>query len=400
MRLLTLRDAASIGDLAAIARRRMPGFAFDYLDGAAGDDRGMRRNEEALAAILFRTRHLVGGPARTAVEFLGRSYKLPTGIAPMGMANMLWPGMDLVLARLAQKVGIPYVLSTAATTSIEQIVEAAPDVAWFQLYVSRDLTINEGLLKRAWAAGIRVLAVTVDVPVPQKRNRNHRHRFDLPFRPHPRFLLDLLAHPRWAVETLRAGMPNFENFVPYAGLARGGSIAEVGRFLQAQGKRDLLWEDVERIRGLWPGHLLIKGVMDAEDASRFLRIGADGLWVSNHGGRQLESAPASIDVLRQVRAAVGPHVPVVFDSGVRTGESIAKARALGADLAMSGRAFAYGAAAGGAAGARKAYDLLELETRYTLLQIGCPDINDLSVHILRGGADQTRPLHLGSVAGH
>lgn len=377
-------DAACIKDLANIAQRRLPGFAFDYLDGGAGDDAGLLRNEVRLRDILFRTRHCMGGPASTETELFGTRYSLPLGISPMGMANMLWPGMDLILARLAQQARIPYTLSTAGTTSIEAVAEAAPDMAWFQLYISRHREVNEGLLQRAWAAGIRVLAVTVDVPVPQKRNRNHRHRFDLPFRPHPRFLLDLLRHPRWSAAVLRHGLPNFENFLPYAGLAQGASIQQVGQYIQSQGKRQLVWDDVARIRDLWRGYLLVKGVLDPEDGARFVHLGADGLWVSNHGGRQLESAPAAIDMLPQIAASIPAGLPLVFDSGIRSGEDVIKARALGATMAFSGRSFAFGAAAGGAEGAAKALALLDLEIRYTLLQIGCPDIAAVDTACLLG----------------
>lgn len=376
---MRVRDAACIGDLARIARRRLPPFAFDYLDGGAGEDRGVARNEARLRAVLLEQRHCVGGPVDTGVNLFGQSYAMPFGISPMGMANMLWPDTDVALARVAERERIPYVLSTAATTSIERIVEVAKEMAWFQLYYSRKIEINESLIGRAQHCGIRILVLTVDSVVPQKRNRNHRHGFDLPFRPHPRFLKDILLHPAWSFTTAISGLPNFENFRAYAGVAQqGGSILKVGRFLQSQGKRLIEWDDVARVRELWRGVLVVKGVMNAVDALRFLDMGVDGIWVSNHGGRQLEAAPATIDVLPIIRSSVPSGTPLLFDSGIRGGEDVVKACALGANMAFSGRSFGYGAAAGGAAGASKAFELLALETRYTLLQTGRPSISQVA----------------------
>jgi (S)-mandelate dehydrogenase len=366
-----LANAASIGDLATLAQRRIPSFAWHYLDGGVGEDRGVKRNEAALERILFRTRHLAGGAADTSVELFGQRYAQPFGVAPVGMANLTWEGTDLALARLAQRESIPYVLSTAGTTSIEEIAKVASDMGWFQLYLSKDNAITADMMRRAWDAGMRVLALTIDVPIGSRRNRAMRGGVALPFRFSRKVLFELATHPAWALATARAGAPKVQNYVPYANNA---NFAVVGKYMADLNKWGIDWDDLRRVRDLWKGHLVIKGVLDPTDAGAMVRLGADGIWVSNHGGRQLESAPAPIDVLADVRDAVGPTVPVLFDSGIRCGEDIVKARALGADMVFCGRGFVYGTGAGGVAGAEKAFTILADQTRRALIQIGCPSI--------------------------
>jgi (S)-mandelate dehydrogenase len=366
-----LASAASIGDLAAMARRRIPSFAWHYLDGGVGEDRGVRRNEDALERILFRVRHLAGGACDPAVELFGQRYAQPFGVAPVGMANLTWAGTDLALARLAQREKIPYVLSTAGTTSIEEIGKAAPDTGWFQLYLSKDNAITADMMRRAWDDGMRVLALTIDVPVGSRRNRNIRGGVALPFRFSRQVLLELATHPAWALATARSGAPKVENYVPYA---HNANFAVVGKYMADLNKWGFDWDDLQRVRDGWKGHLVVKGVLDPADAASMVRLGADGIWVSNHGGRQLESSPAPIDVLADIRDAVGPAAKVLFDSGVRCGEDIVKACALGADMVFCGRGFVYGTGAGGAAGGEKAFTILADQTRRALIQIGCPSI--------------------------
>jgi (S)-mandelate dehydrogenase len=370
-----LASAACIGDLAALARRRIPSFAWHYLDGGVGEDRGVRRNEAAFERILFRPRHLAGGACDTSVELFGQRYAYPFGVAPVGMANLTWAGTDLALARLAQRESIPYVLSTAGTTSIEDIAKAAPEMGWFQLYLSKDEAITADMMRRAWDAGMRILALTIDVPVGSRRNRAMRAGVALPFRFGRKVLLDLATHPAWALATARAGAPKVENYVAYA---KNSNFAVVGKYMADLNKWGFDWDDLRRIRDLWKGRLVVKGVLDPGDAASMVRLGADGIWVSNHGGRQLEAAPAAIDVLADIRDSVGPDVPVLFDSGIRCGEDVVKARALGADMVFCGRGFVYGAGAGGEAGAEQAFAILADETRRALLQIGCPSIAAMS----------------------
>jgi (S)-mandelate dehydrogenase len=371
---MRLGDAACIGDLAGMARKRLPGFAFDFLDGGAGDEAGMRRNCERLQAVLLKPRYARGVSPVTEAALFGRRYRLPIGVAPVGLGNLVWPGTDLALARLAHQAGIPFVLSTAATTSIEAVCEAAPGTTWFQLYVSRDDAITRDLLKRARNSGIEVLVVTIDIAAPGNRRRDARNGFSLPFRPGLRLAADLAARPRWSLATLLAGVPTFANLAPYAGRRVAGRT--LPEFMADQIKAELCWEDVRQLRRQWPGTLVVKGVLAAEDAVAAREAGADAIWVSNHGGRQLDSAPAPIDALTGIRAAVGAEVPLLMDGGIRTGEDIVKARLMGADFAFSARCFYYGAAAGPSGGAR-ALALLADDLRRTLVQIGCASFADL-----------------------
>ena len=366
---MRLSEAATISDLAAMARRRLPRFVFDFLDGGAGGERGVARNEERLQAILLKPSYGRGVAPDLGVRLFGRDWKLPIGVAPVGMAGLIWPGAELALARLAQAKGMPFVLSTAGTTPIEAIAAAAPDSAWFQLYASRQDAINRDLLRRAWESGIRVLVVTLDVVVPGNRPRDIRNRFVLPFRPGLAIAADLARCPAWSLATFKAGGPEFAVLAPYAG---GGAPRSIGAFMGEQIKRDLTWDDVKALRDLWPGFLVVKGILAPADAVAARRAGADGVWVSNHGGRQLESVPASIDALPAVRAAVGPDLPLLMDGGLRSGEDVVKARLLGADLVMTARAFYYGVAAGGPAGGERAQTLLAEDLHRSLSHLGCP----------------------------
>ena len=375
---MRVANAALIADLGRMAHRRLPGFVFNYIEGGAGEDAGVARNAAAFRDIVFHVRRFAGLAEAVPVSLFGRAYSQAFGVAPIGMANLAWPGADLTLARLAQRENIPYVLSTAGTTSIERIAEAAPDVAWFQLYLSRDDRITHDLIRRAWEAGMRVLVLTVDVPLPSRRNRAIRDGFSLPFRYTGRLVADLARHPLWSLATLRAGVPTLETYARYAD---NPDLQVVGQFIARLNKDGFGWDDLRAVRDLWKGTLVVKGILAPEDAAESVRLGADGIWVSNHGGRQLESAPAPIDVLADVRAAVGDAVPVLVDGGIRGGEDVVKARALGADMAFSGRCFAYGVGAGGEPGARKAFEILAHETLTSLTQIGRRSITDTAALI-------------------
>lgn len=371
---MDLSRAASIGNLRDRARRRLPAFAFAFLDGGSGEEGGLARNRDRLQGVMLAPKACTGTKPVTEARLFGQAYALPFGAAPVGMGNLLWPGADLMVARQAARLGFPVVASTVASTSLEDIAEAARGNAWFQLYVSRQEHINTDLLARARIAGIHTLVVTVDVPVAGDRRRDVRNRFVLPFKPGPRFLAQVAAAPAWALAMLAAGSPGFPNLTRYVGEVDGKTLAG---FVQAQIRDDLTWEDLQGLRDQWPGRLLVKGVMTPADARKALEIGTDGIWVSNHGGRQLDSAPASIDSLAAIRAELGSDPVVVMDGGIRSGEDVVRAGALGADFTFLGRAFYYGAAAGGEAGAARAADLLAADLRRTLIQIGCPSWAEL-----------------------
>ena len=378
-----MKAMSCIADLARLAQKRLPAFAFGYLDGGSGEEAGLRRNRARLDEVLLKPRFCSGISPDTSATLFGIRYAQPFGIAPVGMGNLMWPGADLALGRQAKENNLPVVLSTVSTTSMEDMAAVAPDNTWFQLYVSRQPEINRDLLRRAWAVGIRVLVVTVDVPLAGDRRRDVRNRFVLPFRPGPRFVAEVIRHPSWAMATARAGSPGFPNLSPYTGDLDGQTLSG---FISAQIKDDLSWDDLKELRGLWQGKMLIKGLLAPEDAVLALAVGADGIWVSNQGGRQQDSAPAAIDALAAIRSAVGPDVVVVMDSGIRSGEDVVRAGALGADFVFSGRSFYYGAAAGGAVGAARAVEILKADLRRCMVQIGCPSWAELGRRWLWEGA--------------
>jgi len=364
--LMGLERAASIEDLRRLARRRIPRFAFDLVDGGAESERNLRRNVEAFEAVELTPRYMVDvSEIDTRATLFGQTFDLPFGMAPIGMLNAFWPGADLILARLCAAENIPYVASSAASTTLERLAEAADGRGWFQLYVSGDAAVTESLVARAGAAGYTVMMVTADVPAAGKRDRDIRNQLSVPFRITPEVALGLLAHPRWSLETLRHGKPGIAN---YADLLRSAtSYADVQKTLITPA---FTWDDLARLRDRWKGPLLVKGVLHPDDALRCAEIGCDGVVVSNHGGRQVAFGPPTIEALPAIAAAVGDRMTIVLDSGVRRGADMLRARALGADFALAGRALAYGVGAGGGAGARRAMEILKLELVRALGQLG------------------------------
>ncbi len=364
-----LERAASIDDLRRLARRRVPRFAFDFLDGGAESERNHRANCAAFEAVTLQPRALVDvSSISTEVEVFGQRYDVPFGMAPVGFLNAVWPGTDLAIARLAAEKRMVHAVSTAATTALEAIAEAAQGYAWFQIYAARDPAFSDDLLDRAWAAGYRVLLVTVDCAQPGKRDRDIRNGLELTLRPTPRLAWDLVSRPRWSLATLRAGRPGFAHAPPAE-----GSSAEQNSLVALQQRMissAYTWEDLKRYRDRWKGSLVVKGVLHVDDAEQAVDLGADGILVSNHGGRQIDYGPAALEVLPPIVAAVGARCAVLLDSGVRRGADAIRAKALGASFVLAGRAFAYGAGAGGEAGVRRAYDILETELRRALGQLG------------------------------
>jgi (S)-mandelate dehydrogenase len=369
---------ACVSDLRLRAKRRLPHFVFDYLDGGAGSEAGVRRNEQAFNDLLLNMRALVNVETRDlSTRLFGRIWAAPFGVAPVGLGNLIWPGADEAVARAAVATNLPYTLSTAATTSLERIAEIAPQHAWFQLYIAkRDADVAD-LVNRAEQAGYEVLLVTVDVPVPARRLRDIRNHFTVPFRITPGVALALLTHPSWSLATLRAGVPRFANVERYADVFDRRSTAA---YLSAEIRGRFDWDDLKRLRDRWPRRFVVKGLMTAEDAVRARDLGCDGIVVSNHGGRQLDSAPATLDVLPDIRAAVGSDFVLVLDSGVRSGEHVVKALAAGADFVLIGRAVMYALAAYGTAAAEPLFALMIDEASRCLGQIGYPDVASLKAH--------------------
>lgn len=368
-----LDRAASIEDLRQRARRRIPRFAFDLVDGGAESERNLRRNSDAFEEVELTPRYMVDvSQIDTKAQLFGRTYDAPFGMAPIGMLNAFWPDADLTLARLCKRRNIPYVASSAASTTVEQLARAADGNGWFQLYVSGNPEVTEGLVSRAENAGCEVMIVTADVPAAGKRDRDIRNQLAVPFRITPEVLLALAANPRWSLETLRHGKPTIANYADL--LQSATSYAEVQTTLITPG---FTWDDLARLRARWPGKLLVKGILHPDDAVKCAELGCDGIVVSNHGGRQVAFGPPTIEALPAISRALGGRITILLDSGIRRGADILRAKALGADFVLAGRALAYGVGAGGAAGADRAFDILELELVRALGQLGTPSFTDI-----------------------
>jgi len=377
---MSYAEAYNIEDLRQLAQRRLPRVAWDYLERGAEDDVTMTANRAAFERIHFRPRTLVDVSGRTLRhQLFGKTYAAPFGIAPTGAAGLYWFDADIALARAAHAAGVPFVLSTASFVAMERVAREVGGGPWFQLYMSKDREAAERLVRRAFDAGFEALVVTTDVPVGANREYNLRNGFVIPFRINARNVVDGLLHPRWLTQVflrtlLTSGVPRFQNVDSNV----GGRI--VAKDLSAfRARRDALdWSDIAWLRAIWPRKLLVKGILAEGDARLAMEHGADGVVVSNHGGRQLDGALAAIDALPAIVAAVGGRMPVLFDSGVRRGSDIVKALALGADFVFVGRATLYGAAAGGEAGVARALELLRTETERVLALIGCTTVAALN----------------------
>ena len=368
-----LDRAASIDDLRRLAKRRIPRFAFDLVDGGAESERNLRRNIEAFEEVQLTPRYMVDvSELDMRVTLFGQTFDAPFGMAPIGMLNAFWPDADLILARLCARENIPYVASSAASTTLERLAEAADGNGWFQLYVSSDEAVTEGLIARAEASGYGVMMVTADVPAAGKRDRDIRNQLSVPFRITPEVLVELIANPSWSLNTLRHGKPNIANYADL--LQSATSYADVQKTLITPG---FTWEHLKRLRDRWSGTLLVKGILHPQDALRCAEIGCDGIVISNHGGRQVAFGPPTVEALPGIAEALGGRIKIILDSGVRRGADILRAKALGADFALTGRALAFGVGAGGAAGAKHAMEILKLELRRALGQLGASSYGEV-----------------------
>jgi (S)-mandelate dehydrogenase len=362
--------ALNIDDLRRMARRRLPGMVYDYLEGGAEDDVTLRANRQAFETIAFAPRTLVDVSKRSQkLTLFGRVYESPMGIAPMGAAGLFWHDGDIALARAARTANLPFVLSTHSFVSLERLAWEAGGPPWFQLYMPREREAARGIVRRALNAGCEALVLTADVPVGGNREYNERNGFSLPLRLPPVRILDGLAHPRWLLRVFAR-----------AWLARPNPM----KLPEWTTRRDHhSWQDFAWLRDAWPRKLVLKGILGVEDAQLAAEHGADGIVVSNHGGRQLDGAPATMEVLPSIAAAVGEHVAVMVDGGFRRGADVVKALALGADMVLLGRAAMYGAAAGGEAGVRRALQLLRAEIDRVLALLGCVSVEELGAQHLR-----------------
>jgi (S)-mandelate dehydrogenase len=378
-----LTRALNIADLREIARRRIPGLIFEYVEGGAEDEATLRRNRSALEELRFAPATLVNTCARhQRTTLFGREIAAPLVIAPTGANGMVHPRGDAVLARAAAAVGIPFTLSTVSTMRLEEVAQAGGRL-WMQLYVMRDRKAAESIVARAAAAGYEALVFTTDANVFGSREWDRRN-YRAPGKPTLRNLLDLLRHPRWLYEVLlRHGAPHFENladFLPAHETRAVGGSTVIPKLFDAS----ISWDDITWLRRRWPGKLLVKGVLSAADAKRAAELGCDGLVLSNHGGRQLDHCVAPIEVLPEIAAEVGGRLTLIIDSGFRRGSDVLKALALGARAVMIARATLYGLAAGGEPGVRRALEILTSEIDRTLGHLGCCSLEELKPQLLRG----------------
>lgn len=374
-------DLPGIDDLERRAGKRIPHFAWEYLASGTGDDRAVQNNLDGMARVQL-VPQLLKGMLEPSIEteLFGVRYAAPIGIAPVGLTGLIWPGADGALARTAAEKNIPYTLSTVATEKPEVAGPNAAGMGWFQLYPPREPDLRADLIERAKASGFTTLVVTADVPAASRRERQRKARVRVPPVIGPKLVFQSAIHPAWSLGVLRNGLPRFRGLEKYLDAA---TMRGTAGFVGANLGGTLSWEYLAEVRELWDGPLVVKGILDVDDAQRCVDNGADAVQVSNHGGRQLDAVPPAIDSLPAIVDRVGAQVPVIFDSGVRSGLDVARAIALGASFVFCGRAFMFGLGAVGEAGPGHAYEILREGLINTMAQTGCASLSELSERLDR-----------------
>lgn len=376
-----MQGVVNIEDLRKLAKKRLPKIAYDFIEGGTDDEVGLVTNESAFRKARLVPRYLVDVSVRDqSTTLFGRTYSSPIGIAPTGLAGLFRHGADLMLAESARDANVPFIMSGAATGSIEDLGRIAPDHGWYQLYSAKDQAISEDMIKRAADAGLRTLVFTVDVPEGSNRERNTRNGFGRPLRLSLRSKIDALMHPAWMMQWLRHGTPFFDNWAKYAG--PGADADKVSDFVAYNNRAPMTWKHVERYRELWKGNFVLKGIMHPDDAMRAHAMGVDGVMVSNHGARQLDNAPSPLEVLPAIRDAVGDKMTVMFDGGIRRGIDALIALCTGAKFVFVGRPTLYGVTAGGKPGADAALGIFRREIDISMAQLGVTKIADLGPQFL------------------
>ena len=373
----------NIDDLRRRARRRLPKVVFDFIDGGAQDERTLAANRADFEALELRPKLLVDVSRRSlATTVLGREIAMPIMVAPTGVSALATPKGEIHAARAAEAAGTVYCLSTTATCSIEEIAAATTQPFWFQLYVMRDRGATRSMVERAARAKCGALVLTIDLAVQGRRERDVRNGFTIPPRVTARNVLEVLARPRWILDMALGPRITFANFVDAAG-AGGGGFIDLGRHIAEQFDQSVTWKDVDWVRSIFPGPLVVKGVLTAHDARLAAEHGAAAVIVSNHGARQLDGVPSSIRALPEVLEAVGDRLEVYLDGGVRRGSDVAKALALGARAVLVGRPFLYGLGAIGPPGAARALEMLRDELDNCMALLGAPSIAALDSSFVR-----------------
>lgn len=370
----------SVEDLRARAKSRIPKFAFEYLDGGCNEDINLERNTSDIRKIELMPQYLTAYPnSSTETELFGRTYTAPFGVAPVGLQGLMWPDAPKILARAAKAHNLPFILSTVSTASIEAIAEIMEGDFWFQLYHPTEDKVRDDIINRAKNAGCPVLVILCDVPTFGYRPRDIRNGLGMPPKMTMRNIMQIIGSPGWAIETLRVGQPSFETLKPYT--PKGLSLSQLGLFMDKTFSGRLNEEKIKPIRDMWPGKLVLKGVASETDAELALRLGIDGIIVSNHGGRQLDAGPSSIGCLPSLAQKYGDKLTVMMDSGLRSGPDIARTIAAGAAFTFLGRAFMYGVAALGKEGGMHTMSILRRQLQQVMEQVGCQRIEDFPKHL-------------------
>jgi L-lactate dehydrogenase (cytochrome) len=378
---MVLRTITCIEDLRQRAQQTVPKMFFDYADRGAYAEETLRANRADLQRLKLRQRVLVDVSRRTLdTTIIGEPVPLPLALAPIGLCGMQWGDGEILACRAAQAVGIPFCLSTMSICAIEDVAAAVAKPFWFQLYVMKDRGFVRSLIERAAAAKCSALVLTIDLQVLGQRHADTRNGMTVPPELRLRNLVDIATKPAWALSVLRGKRKTFGNL---AGHVRGmENVNSLAQWIAGQFDPALSWKDVEWIRSLWPGKLIIKGVLDVEDACLAAKTGASAIVVSNHGGRQLDGAPSSISALPGIVDAVGSDSEIIFDGGIRSGQDVLRALALGARSCLLGRAYVYGLGAGGQAGVAKAIDIIRNELDVTMALCGVSNVRDLDRRVI------------------
>ena len=379
----------TVDDLRTRAKKRIPRFAFEYLDGGCNEDVNLYRNTADIRKVELTPHYLSKHTASDmSTKLFDHVYDAPFGIAPVGLQGLMWPHAPEILAQAAFDHNIPFCLSTLTTSSIETVAEITEGRAWFQLYHPAENRLRDDILKRAAAAGCPVLVVVCDVPNYGYRPRDIRNGLAMPPKMTLRNILQILAKPNWALRTLLAGQPNFETLKPY--MPKGLNLKELGQFMSDAFAGRVNDEKIVPIRDQWKGKLVLKGLASEADTERAIKLGVDGIIVSNHGGRQLDAGESSIKPLTRIAAQYGDQLTVMMDSGIRSGPDIARSMASGAAFTFMGRSFMYGVAALGVSGGNHTISILKAQLQQIMEQICCEKVSDFPSHLI-SASEQTAP---------
>lgn len=371
----------SIDDLRNKARKKIPKFAFEYLDGGCNEDVNLHRNTSELREVQLKPNYLRNhGGSSTKTKLFGIEYDAPFGIAPVGLQGLMWPNSPEILAKAAFDHNIPFILSTVTTTSIERAAEITEGKAWFQLYHPTKDELRDDILKRAEAAECPVLVILCDVPSFGFRPRDIRNGLAMPPKMNISNILQAFGRPHWSLQTLKHGVPGFANLLPY--MPKDLDLKQLGKFMDQTFSGRLNEEKIKPIRDMWKGKIVLKGVASHYDAEQAIRLGLDGIIVSNHGGRQLDAGESTIKPLTSIAEKYGNQIEVMMDSGIRSGVDVARSLASGAKFTFMGRSFMYGVAALGTNGGNHTISLLKTELQQVMEQICCEKVEDFPNHLI------------------